>query len=114
MQGIEGSLLFLAFMVAIFYFMLIRPQKRRVQQHKELVESTQVGDPVVTIGGMHGTVASIAEDTIDIEISPGTTVRFVRSAIARRLVDEPAATYEEEEEEDDDASYGSTGSATDA
>lgn len=111
MQGIE-SLVFLGFLIAIFYFMLIRPQKRRVQQHKQLVEATQVGDEVVTIGGVHGTVTAIADDTIDLEVAPGTTVRFVRSAVARRLVDEVGG-YEGDDDVDvqDDGNYGETGAA---
>ena len=54
-KGLE-SLIFLALLIGIFYFMLIRPQKRRVEQHKQLVESIGVGDEVVTIGGMYATV----------------------------------------------------------
>ncbi len=87
MQGLE-SLVFLAFLIAIFYFVLVRPQKRRVQAHRQLVESTDVGDEVVTIGGMHGKVVSLGEDDVSLEIAPGTTVRFVKSAIARRLAEE--------------------------
>jgi preprotein translocase subunit YajC len=87
LQGLE-SLIFLAFLIAIFYFVLIRPQKRRVQAHRQLVESTGVGDEVITIGGMHGSVVSIEEDEIRLEIAPGTTVRFVKSAIARRVDEE--------------------------
>lgn len=112
MQGIE-SLIFLAFLIAIFYFMLIRPQKRRVQQHKQLVESTEVGDAVVTIGGMHGTVTAIGDDTVEIEVSPGTIVRFVRSAIARRVVDELEGAADEDID-DEDTPYGDTGAANDA
>lgn len=102
MQGLE-SLIFLGFLIAIFYFMLIRPQKRRVQQHRELVESTGVGDEVVTIGGMHGTVRSIDDETVELEVAPGTNIRFVRTAIARRLTDSEAIS------EDEDEDIGETG-----
>jgi preprotein translocase subunit YajC len=94
LQGLE-SLIFLAFLIAIFYFVLIRPQKRRVQAHRELVDATKIGDEVVTIGGVHGIVKSIEDDDIELEIASGVTVRFVKSAVARRVVDE----IEEEEEE---------------
>jgi preprotein translocase subunit YajC len=86
-QGLS-TLIFLGLLVAIFYFMLIRPQKRRVQEHRALVESIGVGDDVVTIGGLHGTVRGLSDDEIELEIAPGTTVRFVRSAIARRLTED--------------------------
>jgi preprotein translocase subunit YajC len=95
------NLLFLGFLILIFYFMLIRPQKRRVDQHRRLLASINDGDEVVTIGGMFGTVRRIREDEIELEISPGTTVRVVKSAIARRvtedLPDEVGDTGEEEE-----------------
>jgi preprotein translocase subunit YajC len=93
LQGVE-SLIFLALLIGIFYFMLIRPQKRRVEQHKQLVESIGVGDEVVTIGGMYGTVLTIGDDEMELEVSPGTRIRFVKSAIARRV------TEDLEEEED--------------
>lgn len=98
MQGLE-SLIFLGFLIAIFYFMLIRPQKRRVQQHRELVESTGIGDEVVTIGGMHGTVRSLDDETVELEVAPGTNIRFVRTAIARRLTDIDAVSEDDEDEE---------------
>ena len=87
MAGIE-NLIFLALLVGIFYFMLIRPQKRRVEQHKTLVESISDGDEVVTIGGIYGTVVRIGDDEMELEVSPGTRVRFVKSAIARRLTED--------------------------
>ena len=61
------------------------------KQHQALVQSTNVGDRVVTIGGIHGTVQTIDEDTVQLEVSPGTVVTMARSAIARRLVDADTA-----------------------
>lgn len=95
MEGPASSLIFIAFLIAIFYFMLIRPQKRRVQQHQQLVSSIGVGDEIVTIGGIFGVVKNITDDHVEVEISPGTTIRIVKSAIARRLSDE---VYEEEDD----------------
>ena len=99
MQGFE-SLIFLGLLIAIFYFMLIRPQKRRVQAHKQLIESVEVGDEVVTIGGAHGIVRAIGDDDIRLEVAPGTEIRFIKSAIARRVtedLDEPVVLDEEPE-----------------
>lgn len=87
MQALN-SLIFLLLLMAIFYFMLIRPQKRRVQQHQQLLESIGVGDEVVTIGGLHGTVRAIGDEDVEIEAAPGMTLRFVKSAIARRVSEE--------------------------
>jgi preprotein translocase subunit YajC len=82
------NILFLAFLIFIFYFMLIRPQRKRVEAHRRLISSIGVGDEVVTIGGLYGTVRRMGDDEIELEVSPGTTVRFVKSAIARRLTDD--------------------------
>ena len=88
MQGGVESLLFLGLLIVVFYFLLIRPQKRRVEAHRELVESVQVGDEVVTIGGMYGRVRTVDEDAIHIEVADGTVVRFIKSAVARRVTDD--------------------------
>lgn len=86
-QGLS-SLIFLALLIAIFYFMLIRPQKRRVEEHKRLVDAIGVGDEVITIGGMYGTVVAVGDDEISLDVSSGTTIRFVKSAIARRITED--------------------------
>ena len=69
----------------VFYFMLIRPQQRRARAARELTSSTEVGDEVVTIGGMFGVVREIDDDSVLLEVAPGTELRFLRSAIARKL-----------------------------
>lgn len=87
MQGLS-SLIFLGLLIAIFYFMLIRPQKKRVEQHRSLVESLTVGDEIVTIGGVHGTVKRLGDDDLELEVAPGTVLRLVKSAVARRVTAE--------------------------
>jgi preprotein translocase subunit YajC len=81
-------LISLALMVAIFYFLLIRPQQRRVRQQRELVSSLEVGDEVITIGGMFGTIKRMDDEEITLEVSPGTEIRMVKSAVARKFVPE--------------------------
>ena len=100
MQAIQ-SLIFLAFLIAIFYFMLIRPQKRRVEAHRQLISSTDVGDEIVTIGGLYGRVTTVGDEDVEVEVAPGTTLRFVKSAIARRVTEslEEGAESEAEGEE---------------
>ena len=85
MQGIEGSLLFLAFMVAIFYFMLIRPNRRRRQDMERLQSALSVGDEVMTSSGLYGTVAEVDERTIILETSEGVYSRYARGAIVERV-----------------------------
>ncbi|MDQ3533174.1 MAG: preprotein translocase subunit YajC [Actinomycetota bacterium] len=89
MEGLS-ALIFPALLIAIFYFMLIRPQRKRADQHRKLIESVGYGDEVVTIGGVFGIVRSLDEDEVQLEVAPGTTMRFLRTAIARRVMDDPA------------------------
>lgn len=99
-----GSLIFLVLLVGIFYFMLIRPQRKRVEEHRRLIDSLDPGDEVVTIGGLHGVISSIGDDDVQLEVAPGTTLRFVKSAVARVVVDdsEPGAVASDEVEMDED------------
>ena len=97
MESGLSSLIFLGLLIAIFYFMLIRPQKKRMEQHRKLVESIDPGDEVITMTGLYGTVRSIGDEEIELEIAPGTTVRFLKSAIGRRVSEdlEPSADVTE-------------------
>ncbi len=94
------QILILGLLFGVFYFMLIRPQKKRAATHRNLIESVEVGDEVVTIGGLHGRVTRVGEDDLDLEAAPGTNLKFVKSAIARKLTEdddeEIGATSEEE------------------
>ena len=80
-----SSLIFLGLLIAIFYFMLIRPQKKRMESHRQLIESIGPGDEIITMTGIYGTVRAIGDEDVEIEIAPGTTVRFLKSAIGRRV-----------------------------
>ena len=88
--GLLSSLIFLGLLIAIFYFMLIRPQKKRMEEHRNLVESINAGDQVITMTGLYGTVRSIGDEDLELEIAPGTTVRFLKSAVGRRVVEDLA------------------------
>lgn len=88
MESGLSSLIFLGLLIAIFYFMLIRPQKKRMEQHRKLVDSIGPGDEVITMTGLYGTVRSIGDDELELEIAPGTTVRFLKSAIGRRVTED--------------------------
>jgi preprotein translocase subunit YajC len=96
-------LIFLIVMVAIFYLLLIRPQKKRVDQHRQLVESIGMGDQVVTIGGLFGHITDEDEETFELEIALGTRVRLLKSAVARKVeeFDETEEAEDEDEDEED-------------
>ena len=102
MQGGASSLIFLVLLVGIFYFMLIRPQKRRVDQHRTLIESLGLGDEIVTIGGMFGTIKNIDDEDIELEIASGTVIRIVKTAVARQVTEDIDEVEEPEEPPADD------------
>jgi len=78
---------------AIMYFLLIRPQQRKVKDHKKMVESLRRGDMIVTQGGLIGKVTKVKEDNeLEVELSEGVKVRVVQSTVAQVLSKtEPAA-----------------------
>jgi preprotein translocase subunit YajC len=81
MQTLQ-SLLPLVFILVIFYFLLIRPQQKRLKQHQLMITNLKRGDTVVTAGGLIGKVKSVADDEVRVELSPNVEVRVVRSTIA--------------------------------
>ncbi len=90
------QLLPLAFLLVVMYFLLIRPQQQRVKAQRSLVASLTVGDEIVTVGGLLGRIVAIDDDTATVETTPGTLLRFRRTAISGRLgpyrVSEPDAS----------------------
>jgi preprotein translocase subunit YajC len=76
-----GPLIFLAATIALLWFVLIRPQRRRQMAHRELVAELAPNDEVVTVGGMFGKVRSIADDHVLLEVAPGTEVRIAKEAV---------------------------------
>ncbi len=100
-QQTGGSVTFLislGLMVAIFYFLLIRPQQRRARQQRELVGSLAVGDEVVTIGGMFGTIREMDDESVTLDVGSGTRIRFLKQAVARKFVQEGMEEREASEE----------------
>jgi preprotein translocase subunit YajC len=89
----------IAVMLVVFYFILIRPQRTRAQEHDQMVTKLEKGDEVVTIGGIHGSINKISEDTVVLEVDKGVKLTFSRAAIARSLTVHEDEEEEEEEEE---------------
>ena len=68
---------------AIMYFLMIRPQQKRLKAHRTMVENVKKGDRVVTQGGILGKVVSVGEDELEVEIATGVRVRVIRSTLAQ-------------------------------
>jgi preprotein translocase subunit YajC len=79
------SILFFVGMIAIFYFLLIRPQQKRAKEHRKMVEALGKGDEVVTNGGMLGKVIEVGEQYMTVELADNVQVKMQRSAVANVL-----------------------------
>ena len=84
-----AALLPLVAILALFWFMVVRPQQRRQKEVVRLQNSIQVGQRVMMSSGIYGTVVSLVDDRARLEIAPGTQIDIARAAIAK--VDEPLA-----------------------
>jgi preprotein translocase subunit YajC len=82
-----AALLPLVAILALFWFMVIRPQQRRQKEVVSLQNSIQVGQRVMMSSGVFGTIVSLTDDRARLEIAPGTQIEIARAAIAK--VDEP-------------------------
>ena len=82
----------LGLMIVLFYFMLIRPQKRREKERQALLAAVKTGDRVLFAGGLLGTVANVKDKTLVIKIADGVKVEVLRGAISQVLAkgEEPA------------------------
>jgi preprotein translocase subunit YajC len=96
-----GSYIFILVLLAVFWFMLIRPQRRRQLESQRLLESLAVGKEIVTAGGLYGTITALDDDEARVEIADGIEVRIAKRAIAGVLseAEEPEEPEELEEEE---------------
>lgn len=70
--------------IAIFYFLLIRPQQKKQKDHRQMIDSLEKGDEVVTAGGIHGTVAKVKDDVVFVEVSEQVKLKISKSSVAVR------------------------------
>ena len=70
---------------AIMYFMIIRPQQKKQKDHRKLISSLSKGDEVVTTGGIMGKILKVGDNSLQIEISEGVTIRLQKSSISSVL-----------------------------
>ncbi|TML57456.1 MAG: preprotein translocase subunit YajC [Actinobacteria bacterium] len=87
---------------ALFWLLLIRPQRRRRAEQSALTQNVEVGDEIVTAGGLFGHVQGVADDELLVEIAPGTNVRIARRAVAGIVGPEDEEADEEEAEAEDE------------
>lgn len=76
-------LLVMVALVAVFYLLVLRPQRARQKKQQEMLNSVQPGMRVMTTAGLYGTVTDVAEKDFGMEVAPGVVVRHVRAALAQ-------------------------------
>lgn len=82
MGGFAG-LLPLVLIFGVFYFMIIKPQKKQQEQHRQMLSDLKIGDYVVTIGGIKGVITKIQDTEIRVRVATGVEMDFLKTAIAR-------------------------------
>ena len=90
--GLLAQLPFFIAIFAIFYFLLIRPQQKKLKEHQAMVEALRRGDQVVTQGGVVGKVTKVRDDgEVEVEIADGVNIRVIKHTIQQvRSKTEPA------------------------
>ncbi len=81
----SAQIIMLVAMFAIFYFLLIRPQQKKAKEHREMVANLKKGMRVMTSGGIHGTITSLDESSVGVEIAEKVKIKVARGNIAMVL-----------------------------
>lgn len=76
-----STLIMFGAIIAIFWFMILRPQQKKQKQHQQLLEALKKGDKVVMSGGMHGTIAGIDDRTVLVQVADNVKMKFEKNAI---------------------------------
>jgi preprotein translocase subunit YajC len=84
----EIALIYFAVLALAFFVLIVRPQRRRAEAHRQFVASLAPGDKVVTSGGIFGTIRSLHGEVVDLEVTPAMVITVARAAIAQ-----PAAAF---------------------
>jgi len=87
--------------IAIFYFLIIRPQNKKQKETQKMLAALKKGDKIVTIGGIHGVIQSVKENTVIVRVDDNTKVEFSRSAVSTVSVQ---SKEQPEEKKGEDAS----------
>jgi len=83
-QQLLPAAVFVVVMVGLFWWIVVRPTKKREQRHKDLIQSIVPGEKVITVGGIYGKIARVHENAFELEVTKGITMTFDRRAVRRR------------------------------
>ena len=90
--GGTSFIIMMALMFAAFYFLLIRPQQKKQKQHQELVSGLQVGDEILTAGGILGKITGVSEHYAVVAVSDNTEIKVQKASVSMVV---PKGTYDE-------------------
>jgi preprotein translocase subunit YajC len=85
MLSMQNPLFLMIAMLAIFYFLLIRPQQKKQKEHKAMLTNLQKGDVIFTAGGIHGKITGLTDTTITLEVADRVRIKINRSAVGGLL-----------------------------
>lgn len=81
-SGLIGNLILLGGIAIIFYFFMIRPQQKKQKDQRTFIGAIKKGDMVVTIGGMHGKVVALDDNSITLEVDRGARIKFDKTSVS--------------------------------
>jgi preprotein translocase subunit YajC len=93
---VDPIFIFFLVMLVFMYLLLIRPQRQQAKRHQEMLQSLNVGDEVITSGGIYGEVTELDDERVQLEIDADVRVAVSRRAIASKVPPEEQAGGEEE------------------
>ncbi len=79
--GLISALIWMVLLIAIFYFLLYRPQQKQRKQHEEFLKNLKKGDRVITAGGIIGEIKSIEEDIVSLKVAEGTIIKVLKQSL---------------------------------
>ena len=88
-SAMTGNLVLIGGIIVIFYFFMIRPQQKKQKDQKNFLSEIKKGDAVVTMGGIHGKIASIEDNTILLDVDRGTKIKIEKSSISLEASKKP-------------------------
>jgi preprotein translocase subunit YajC len=82
-SGMIGNFILIGGIALIFYFFMIRPQQQKQKAQRNFIDTIKKGDMVVTIGGMHGKVVAIEDNSVVLDVDRGAKIKFDKSSISQ-------------------------------
>ena len=82
MNPIQSQLITIVLIIGVFYFLLIRPQKKAQEDHKKMLAALKKNDEVLTVGGIHGTIANVKDASVTLKVDDNVKIEVQKSSIA--------------------------------